>query len=129
MRSTISWAVTCSAVASALSGTSGGIMRRDRPVFNWKPENPVDAFTVFMIANRMHGSLVDHPFWLLSTWYRMAWLTVLFVRSLLPSVSGGYDIDLLSFTPVSLWSAVQISAVKSGSRLEMRFSIRPFSQY
>ena len=70
-----------------LSGISGGIMHGDQPVFSWKPEKPVDAFTVFMIVNCIFRSLANHPFWLLSTGYQIAWLTVLFVHSLLSSVS------------------------------------------
>ena len=54
---------------------------------------------------------------------------VLFECSLDPSVSGWYDGDSFSFTPVRSCKADQNVEMKSLSQLEMSSSGRPFSQY
>ena len=53
----------------------------------------------------------------------------MFVRSLAPSVSGWYALDIFRFTLVSLCKAFQNWDTKSLSRLETMSSGRPFSQY
>jgi hypothetical protein len=55
-------------VGSVAAGTRGGMRQGDLPVFSWKGENPVDAFTVFMMAKWTRGSFASQPFWLLLTW-------------------------------------------------------------
>ena len=80
----------------------GGMILGEQPVFSWNRVKPVEAFTVFIIAKRIRDKFFDHPFWLASTWYQTIWLSVLFVRSLAPSVSGWYAVDIFSLTPVSL---------------------------
>lgn len=57
-----SWAEIRAGVALSESGTSGRIRRGDHPVLSWNGENPVDAFTVFMIAKQMCGRVARHPF-------------------------------------------------------------------
>src|ERR1700761_7116833 len=59
----------------------------------------------------------------------MHWITVLFVHSLAPSVSGWYALDIFRFTLVSLCKAFQNRDTKSLSWSETMSSGRPFSQY
>ena len=44
------------------AGMRGGMSQGDLPVFKWKGEKPVEAFTVFMIAKQIQGSLESQPF-------------------------------------------------------------------
>ena len=46
----------------------GGIMRGEHPKWSWKLENPVDAFTVFVIAKQILGSAQTQPFCWRLTW-------------------------------------------------------------
>jgi hypothetical protein len=45
-----------------MSGTIGGIKRRDHLRCSWKLEKLVEALSVFMIANLMHGKARTQPF-------------------------------------------------------------------
>jgi len=100
-------------VADDLAGTRGGIILELWPKRNWKGIKPVNLFTVFIMSKWTQGSAWTQPSWFCSTWYHKAWLTVLFVCSLAPSVSGWYAVDSFNFMPVSLWRAIQNFDMKS----------------
>lgn len=73
-----------------------------------KGVDPVDLFLVAMMANRTcAGRASTQPFCYRSTKKRRAWMTVLFVFSLAPSVWGWNDVLNFSFTHERWWSASQ----------------------
>lgn len=65
------WALSPSAVSliSDKSLRRGGSSCGEHPIFRMKGENPVEAFTVFMISNLTFGSAFAHPCWFHSMWY------------------------------------------------------------
>src|ERR1700761_327810 len=81
------------------------------------------------MSKQTFGRVRTQPFWLRSTANRMHCMTVLFVRSLDPSVSGWYALDIFRLTLVSLCKAFQKRDRKSLSRSETISSGNPFSQY
>ena len=108
---------------------SGGMSQRDRPMHSWKGENPVDAFTVFIMLKWFKGKALTHPFWFQLTWYQRACSMVLLEHSLVPLVSGWYEDDIFNFTLVSVCSAFQNLDMKILSWSLIIFSGRPFLQY
>ena len=122
-------ALMCSQEGHGGVSTRGCTILGDLPYFSWNGEYPVDWFTVFIMAKRTRGSALSHPVWFHSTWKRMTWLTVLFVRSLAPSVCGWYADDAWCLIPVSNIRCFQNFAMNSLSRSEIISRGRPFSQY
>ena len=113
----------------AVCGMMGGIRHGKWPIRNWKGENPVELFTVFIIWKHTKGRALAQPVWLRSTLKWRHCMTILFDHSLEPSVLGWYAEDILSLTPVSFVSAFQNLLTKSLSRSLTMLSGRPFLQY
>ena len=104
--------------------TQGGQLR-----CSWKFKNPVDALTMFIIANWMHGKAHTQPHCCLPTWKCSTWLIILFIHSLEPSVWGWYTVDIFSFTPQRECKAFQKWDINNLSLSEIMSKGNPFSQY
>ena len=75
--------------------------------------------------NSLHFFTSSHQ----STWYCRHWLIVLFIRSLVLSISGWYALDILILMPVSAWRRIQNWEVKSLLWLEIISKGGPLLQY
>ena len=96
--------MTCQAsmsvtVTEDLASTRGGMIWGLRPIQSWKGVKPVDLFIVFIRLKCILGRAQTQPNWFRLTCYLNAWLTVLYVHSLAPSVSGWQAVDSLISHP------------------------------
>ena len=67
-----------------------------------KGEYPVPSELARLIANSIAGSRVTQSLWLVDITDLSICVTVLFARSVDPSVSGWYALDIFCLTPISL---------------------------
>lgn len=124
----IRFSPVCSSVVLFSPGMSGCISHGDWPKCNWKGVKPGKQFIIFVKSNCTCGSARTQPFWFLAMWNRRAWIIVLFVRSLAPSVLGWYTMDIFKLIPIRVCSTFQNWLRKSLSRSLTILNSRPFSQ-
>ena len=121
--------IAVGSVWSSSGGSIRGSICAGLPKHSWNGVNPVDALIMFIRLNHTVRSAWTQPFWSHSTVNQMHWITVLFIRSLAPSVLGWYAVDIFSFIPVSLCNSFQKLDRKSLSQSYTISRGRPFSQY
>ena len=83
------------------------------PYLSLKGEYPIDLLMEFIENDLIHSKTFFQPLWLCSIWKHKHWLTILFVCSLLPSVSGWYVVNSFNLTPVNSCKGFQNFAMKS----------------
>jgi hypothetical protein len=86
------------------------------PVLRKNGAYPVLSARAEFTANSMEGNFATQSVCFESTHCRSIWVIVLLARSVDPSVSGWYALDILSLVPINWFNRVQKALVNRTSR-------------